>query len=74
MQLCAMNLEDFMKADFRTIASPQYLNPDCTDGTLPQCLNLWTITRHIANGLEHIHNHHELHRDLKPRNGNFAFH
>ena len=73
MQLCVMNLEDFMKADFNAIFGSQYLNPGSTEGELPQCLNLWTIIRHITSGLEHIHQHHELHRDLKPRNGTHPF-
>lgn len=74
MELCIMNLENFIEADFRTISESQYLNPDCIEGNLPRCLNMWTIARHIACGLEHIHHHRELHRDLKPRNGTISFH
>jgi eukaryotic-like serine/threonine-protein kinase len=68
MELCAMNLGDYILADFKTVLGSQYLNPIQTTEDL-SCLSLWNIMRQITNGLEYIHSHGELHRDLKPCNG-----
>lgn len=76
MELCAINLEDYIRKDFKTVLGlSQYLDPlSATDevGGWMSCLTLWGIMRQITSGLEFIHNHRELHRDLKPRNGKIS--
>ena len=42
MELCAMNLEDFIIADFTTRLSLQYLKPVCY-ADVPECLCLFAI-------------------------------
>ena len=32
-------------------------------------LNIWTIMSDITKGLAFLHEHRQIHRDLKPRNG-----
>ena len=68
MELCAMNLANFIDADLKTVLKSQYLNPACPEDGL-ECLSLWRIMHDITCGLAHIHRHRELHRDIKPRNG-----
>lgn len=68
MELCDLNLETFIYAasfdgferDFETDRK-----------TLEEVRlgNLWPIMRDIVRGLRFIHNHGQVHRDLKPRNG-----
>ena len=65
MELCVMNLANFIDADLKP---SQYLNPACPEDGL-ECLSLWRIMHDITSGLAHIHRHRELHRDIKPRNG-----
>jgi serine/threonine protein kinase len=35
-------------------------------------LNIWTIMSETAAGLAFLHSHGQVHRDLKPRNGNLS--
>jgi serine/threonine protein kinase len=46
------------------VCMPVFLLRGCS-----RILNAWTITSHIAGGLEFLHMHHHVHRDLKPSNG-----
>jgi serine/threonine protein kinase len=59
MELCEGNLENYMQQHNSESASPI---------TIQQ---VWTIMAQIANGLVHIHENNLVHRDLKPRNGNY---
>lgn len=69
MECCAMNLEEFINGNFIDRLGKEYFNPR-DDGDGPACLRLWTIIRHISSGLGYIHDLREVHRDLKPQNGN----
>ena len=68
MELCAMNLQDFIYGKYITALGNPYFDP-ISVGDEPKCLRLWNIMLDITRGLEYIHSHREVHRDLKPQNG-----
>lgn len=35
-------------------------------------MNNWDILEQIASGVQFIHNHRQVHRDLKPQNGTIS--
>lgn len=72
MELCILNLEDYILGDFKSIlGNRKYYYPDFSRDTL-SCLSLWGILSQIAQGLEFLHVNNEMHRDLKPRNGTIS--
>src|SRR5271155_3353049 len=53
-----------LNIDIMATVSPVFLRKDCT---LSQRMgNMWAIGTHIAPGLEFMHSHGHVHRDLKP--------
>jgi len=72
MEMCILNLEDYISGNIKSVLGiSKYIDPLFKDKSL-QCLSLWGITKQITSGLDFIHSHGELHRDLKPRNGNLS--
>ena len=71
MELCAMNLDGFIRGPYIAALGNRYFDPKGIGGDGPECLNLWNIMRDIAGGLQYIHGLREVHRDLKPQNGTF---
>jgi len=68
MELCVLNLEEYMKQNLRSeFGVHHFFNPSYS-GEL-DFLSLWSITDQIATALEFLHAEGEFHRDLKPRNG-----
>ena len=62
MELCAMNLEEYNRRVWA-------VNPIQREGQGFWDAHIWSIMRQISDGLAFIHSNHEVHRDLKPRNG-----
>ena len=75
MELCNINLHDYIHNNRHVVAdmpsfrrnSEAYVTNDASPVT--KILNMWTIMQQIAAGLEFIHVHRQVHRDMKPRNG-----
>lgn len=59
MELCEMNLEQYISGELNTSSVPETY--DATE--------ILNIITQVTSGLDFIHNHAEVHRDLKPRNG-----
>ena len=64
MELCDLNLEEFNRCQWKRIEATHRLPA----GSLE--LETWNIMSQIADGLAFMHRQREVHRDLKPRNGN----
>jgi serine/threonine protein kinase len=77
MELCDMTLKDYidywagskeLPLETSLDLAPSVICNDCS--LLLQMRNVWAIASQIAAGLEFMHSHHQIHRDLKPGNGN----
>jgi len=78
MELCDINLHEYiylprsLNFDVGLLSSmrtPTYVGENCSP--LVRVRNILTIMTHISRGLEFLHRHNQVHRDLKPRNGLF---
>ena len=77
MELCELSLHQYIH-DTRSLpidsVTMDELNPVFVGKDVPlltNFLNVWIIMREIAAGVEFLHSQSQVHRDLKPRNGNF---
>ena len=75
MELCDMNLHDFIHdtCDWRHLQCPEHPQFLFEYGLLTwwRAEENLRIMSQIVNGLAFIHRNHEVHRDIKPRNGKF---
>lgn len=79
MELCDLTLNDYinylsgesklMVFDDRLFVSTSPVLIKSKSSSEVRLLNLWTTGLHIAQGLEFMHAHGHVHRDLKPGNG-----
>jgi serine/threonine protein kinase len=67
--LCDLNLQSYIDRQFTPTMREQV--PYLTIDQPPKInvLQIWSIMTDIAGGLTFIHEHGEVHRDLKPGNG-----
>jgi serine/threonine protein kinase len=73
MELCDLNLERFIKREWRATMTERFQNSESmvdVEQLLPivRLLQLRDIMRAVSGGVAFIHAKHEIHRDLKPRN------
>ena len=65
-----MSLEDYIHPK----STPGHLNAlvpyYVKGGGTDSMVQMWTIMSQIAGGVEYIHGEHQIHRDIKPGNGN----
>jgi serine/threonine protein kinase len=71
MDLCTLNLRDFVNGTFISALGPQFLEPPARS-TEFECLCFWIILKQVTEGLKFVHDHGELHRDIKPENSKFT--
>ena len=78
MEFCDLTLDQYIHSNRWDIeAMPEQIVKDNPvfvpkDSAIPLKLqNVWTIMSHIAAGIDFMHKHNQVHRDLKPRNGNY---
>jgi serine/threonine protein kinase len=71
MELCDINLHDYIyrKTPFDLSKSIPFFVRDASPPLKAQ--QIWNIMREIVSGVEYIHGHGEVHRDLKPDNSMF---
>jgi serine/threonine protein kinase len=76
MELCDLTLNDYIQYfselgsfafEIESSMSPVFVEKGCS--VLMRLNNIWTIGSHIARGLDFLHKHDQVHRDLKPLNG-----
>ena len=85
MELCDLTLHDYiayhhdkplpegLAFDMVSVwdeLGPVFLASESAGGT--KIHNAWVIGTHIARGLEFMHTHKFVHRDLKPKNGTYG--
>jgi serine/threonine protein kinase len=74
MELCAFNLETYLQTLWKPSREEEFEMRETgivkVDGHL-RMRYIWVIMIQIASGIAFIHQQKEVHRDLKPRNGNF---
>ena len=73
MEFCDLNLETYIKWDWKDAMRERihYGTEAEIEVLLPilRLLQILQIMKSICSGLTFIHDHKEIHRDLKPRNG-----
>src|SRR5277367_2189456 len=68
MELCELNLHDYIHG--RTPPNLSESLPPFSRGDGSKAsLQIWTIMSQIADGVEYIHRQNQVHRDVKPANG-----
>jgi serine/threonine protein kinase len=69
MELCDMNLNDFIHPKTAPDPSKTHLPCFVKGGGTDSLLQIWTVMNQIASGVEYIHRQSQIHRDIKPGNG-----
>jgi serine/threonine protein kinase len=66
MELCDINLGSYILGELPTEIHASF-NVDASN----RMVQVWKIMLDICNGVKFIHDHQEVHRDLKPNNGTY---
>jgi serine/threonine protein kinase len=78
MELANLSLQDYIRYLFRNETLPLDILPNepfhpafagRDNGDLQRLHATWIIASHIVRGLEFLHMHGHVHRDVKPDNG-----
>lgn len=76
MELCNSNLDKYIHDErsddavmTRNTKTAVYVSKDSE--ILIKMRNIWTMMSHVSQGLQFMHLHGQVHRDLRPRNGIF---
>jgi serine/threonine protein kinase len=69
MELCDITLHSYIYDKNPDYMEPLYSEVQEGKASVVKTCVLWEIIWDIARGLEFVHGHKEVHRDLKPRNG-----
>jgi serine/threonine protein kinase len=71
MEFCMCNLEAYIKGrhpeTFDATLNPRLMSRGTFHDS--QTMNIWDIATELSRGIQFIHEHKQVHRDLKPRNG-----
>lgn len=73
MELCDLNLKDFIRGNWHCSLSDfsPFFNADISEWT--RMIDVWKIMAHITSAIEFIHGLGFVHRDIKPDNGTKPF-
>ena len=71
MELCDFDLKEYIDSKLHTEGHTRVpkISTNYNQSSWLGASEIWKIISQIANGVAFIHNHREVHRDLKPRNG-----
>ena len=67
MELCDLTLTDYIYKDSPDVI-PRFIRN--VSSSLKE-MQIWNVMKQIVSGVEFIHRHNEVHRDLKSSNSNF---
>jgi len=71
MQLCLFDLKEYLDHRGSKHSTRVTAHIPLTESPWLNSEEVFSIMEQIANGVEFIHGHREVHRDLKPRNGGY---
>jgi serine/threonine protein kinase len=75
MEVASLTLAEYLYGCERTAISiqtdfPAYLSPEIASTFEERMLNMFEVGQQIARGLQFLHSNQQVHRDMKPSNGN----
>jgi serine/threonine protein kinase len=68
MELCDLSLENYIQRKWTPLMEQKVSYFTVEIPSRMKIAHIWDIMEDVTRGLSFIHNHKEIHRDLKPRN------